>query len=191
MNLLICVSILIGNPPRNVDFHIFRICPIMSQSQLIYKTWYIYETHKMAKSLTSQNLPHIFFGKNRIRSIRALNFWYLMLDFNNGQQKVADFGVIMKFVCNFNHFWAFLKFWFLRLNGWILIRKSFIYISHKRAYWLRIFRKLSSGGRGFEPHLGLYFCPIILVAKKIQWTFGTYAHTRTTQCFYGYSLYLI
>ena len=54
-----------------LDFQGFRLCPIMPQSQFIYKTCYIYETHKMAKSLTSPNLPHIFFpGKNRIRKIR-------------------------------------------------------------------------------------------------------------------------
>ena len=36
----------------------------------IHKTCYIYETHKMAKSLTSPNLPTYFPGKNRIRKIR-------------------------------------------------------------------------------------------------------------------------
>ena len=54
-----------------LHFQGFRLCPIMPQSQFIYKTWYLYETHKMAKSLTSHKSAHHFFpGKNRIRKIR-------------------------------------------------------------------------------------------------------------------------
>ena len=41
-------------------------------------------------------------------------------------------------------------------------------LKSQRAYRLRIFRKLSSWGRGFEPDWGLYFFPIILLPKKFS-----------------------
>ena len=67
----------------NVVFCIFRICPIMPQSQFIYKTCYIYETHKMAKSLTLRKSAHCFFFREKTRSgksgknpdIKFLLFW--------------------------------------------------------------------------------------------------------------------
>ena len=49
----------------NLVFHIFCICPIMSQFQFIYKTWYFYMGYEMGKHLTSHKSAHSFFsGKN-------------------------------------------------------------------------------------------------------------------------------
>ena len=55
----------------NLVFPIFRICPIMSQFQFIYKTWYFYMGYEMGKHLTSHKSAHSFFFRKKSRSVKS------------------------------------------------------------------------------------------------------------------------
>ena len=94
-----------------LDFQGFRICPIMPQSQFIYKTCYIYETHKMVKSLTPHKSAHFFSGKKPDPEIpgkiRMLNSGFLGFGFEKGHHQQRIYGVISKFFWNFEEFWCF------------------------------------------------------------------------------------